>query len=72
MSNCYEQIFSYIMVRPSYIQWYDNVVCFVVDENALLDFYRTSSLKQESMGKHDAPLGNIIRIPSQPVFAPTS
>jgi hypothetical protein len=34
-----------------------------------LDFYSASSLKQQSAGRHVAPLGNIILIPSQPVFA---
>jgi len=32
-------------------------------------FYSASSLKQQSMGRHDAPLGHIILILSQPVFA---
>jgi Ca2+-binding RTX toxin-like protein len=31
--------------------------------------YSASSLKQQSAGRHDAPLGHIILIPSQPVFA---
>jgi len=46
-----------------------------------LDFYSASSLKQQSKGRHVAPLGHIITdrhvtplepfilIPSQPVFA---
>jgi hypothetical protein len=34
-----------------------------------LDFYSASSLKQQSAGRHVAPLGHIILIPSQPVFA---
>jgi hypothetical protein len=33
-----------------------------------LDFYSASSLKQKSAGRHVAPLGHIILIPSQPVF----
>jgi len=33
----------------------------------VLDFYSTSSLKQQSAGRHDAALGHIILIPSQPV-----
>jgi hypothetical protein len=32
-----------------------------------LDFYSASSLKQQSSGRHVAPLGHIILIPSQPV-----
>jgi hypothetical protein len=38
-------------------------------EYALLDFYSASSLKQKSKDIHVAPLGHIILIPSQPVFA---
>jgi len=38
---------------------------FVLDQHAALDFYRTSSLKQQSAGRHFAPLGHIILIPSQ-------
>ena len=37
---------------------------FVLDQQAELDLYSASSLKQ-----HVAPLGHIILIPSQPVFA---
>jgi hypothetical protein len=33
------------------------------------DFYIASSLKQQSAGRHVAPHGHIILIPSQPVFA---
>jgi hypothetical protein len=33
-----------------------------------LDFYSASSLKQQSVDRHVAPLGHIILIPSQPVF----
>ena len=41
----------------------------VLDQHAELDFYSASSLKQQFAGRHVAPLGNIILIPSQPVFA---
>jgi len=34
-----------------------------------LDLYSASSLKQLSADRHVAPLGHIILIPSQPVFA---
>jgi hypothetical protein len=34
-----------------------------------LDFYSASSLKQQSADRHDTPLGHIIPILSQPVFA---
>ena len=42
---------------------------FVLDQHAELDFNSASSLKQQSSGRHVAPLGHIILIPSQPVFA---
>jgi hypothetical protein len=44
-------------------------VRFVLGQNAELDFYSASSLKQQSAGRHVAPVGHIILIPSQPVFA---
>ena len=47
----------------------ERCLCFVLDQHAWLDFYSASSLKQQSMGRHVAPLGHIILIPSQPVFA---
>jgi hypothetical protein len=50
-------------------QWDDNEVRFVLDQHAELDFYSPSSLKQRSAGRHVAPLGHIILILSQPVFA---
>jgi hypothetical protein len=50
-------------------QWDDDEVCFVLDQHAELDFYSASSLKRQSEGRHVAPLGHIILIPSQPVFA---
>ena len=47
----------------------DDEVRFVLDQHAELDFYSASSLKQKSADSHVAPLGHIILIPSQPVFA---
>jgi hypothetical protein len=56
---------SYIMSRTSYVQWDDNSdVRFIVDQQALLDLYSDSLLKQQSIGRHVAPLGHIILIPS--------
>jgi hypothetical protein len=49
-------------------QWDDDEVRFVLDQHAELDFYSASSLKQQSAGRHVAPLGHIILIPSQPVL----
>jgi hypothetical protein len=50
-------------------QWNDDDVRFVLDQHAELDFYCASSLKQQSAGWHVTPLGHIILILSQPVFA---
>jgi hypothetical protein len=36
--------------------------------SALLDLYSATSLKQQSAGRHVAPLGHIILIPRQPVL----
>jgi hypothetical protein len=47
----------------------DDEVRFVLDQHAELDFYSVSSLKQQSSDRHVAPLGHIILIPNQPVFA---
>ena len=47
----------------------DNEVRFVLDQHAQLEFYSTSSLKQQTAGKPVAPLGHIILIPRQPFFA---
>jgi hypothetical protein len=47
----------------------DDEVRFVLDEHTELDFYSASSLKQQSTNRHVAPLGHIILIQSQPVFA---
>jgi hypothetical protein len=47
----------------------DDEVCFVLDQHDELDFYSAISLKQQSAGRHVAPLGHIILIPSQPVVA---
>ena len=47
----------------------DDEVRFVLDQQAELDFYSASSPKQQSAGRHIAPLAHIILIPSQPVFA---
>ena len=50
-------------------QWNDDEIRFVLDQHASFDFYSASSLKQHSTDRHVAPLGHIIMIPSQPVFA---
>ena len=38
---------------------------FVLDQQAELDFYSARLLNQQSEGRHVAPLGHIILIPSQ-------
>jgi hypothetical protein len=50
-------------------QWDDDEVRFVLDQQAELDLYSASSLNQQFAGKHVAPLGHIILIPSLPVVA---
>jgi hypothetical protein len=45
------------------------MIRFVLDHHAEVDFYSASSLKQQSAGKHVAPLEHLILILSQPVFA---
>ena len=50
-------------------QWDDDdEVHFVLDQHTKLDFYSASSVKQQCVDRHVAPLGHIILIPSQPVF----
>ena len=46
----------------------DDDVLFVLEQDAELNFYSASSLKQQSAGRHVASLGHIILIPSQPIF----
>jgi hypothetical protein len=50
-------------------QWDDDKIRFLLDQHTDLDVYSASSLKQQSAGRYVSPLGNIILIPSQPVFA---
>ena len=47
----------------------DDEVRFVLDQHAELDLYSASSLKQHFAGRHVAPLGHIILISNQPLFA---
>jgi hypothetical protein len=50
-------------------QWDDDEVRFALDQHAELDFYSASSPKQQSAGRHIAPLEHIILILSRLVFA---
>jgi len=49
------------------IRWDDDDVRFVLDQLAELDLYSTSTLKQQSAGRHVAP--DRFLIPCLPVFA---
>ena len=49
--------------------WCIDDVHFVLDQHTLLYVYSTNSLKQQSVRRHVAPLGHIILITNQPVFA---
>jgi len=42
----------------------DEEVRFVLDQQAVLDFYSASSLKQQSAGKNVVPLGDSILPPN--------
>ena len=44
----------------------DDVILFALDQHTLLDLYSASSLKQQSAGRHVAPLKHIILIPVNP------
>ena len=62
--------FSAISWREQVSLWRnDDDVHFVLDQNTELDFYSANTLNQQSAGRHVAPLGHIILIPSQPVVA---
>ena len=73
MSDCcltpIQQYFSWSWQEQVNFQWDDDdEVHFVLGQHTELDFYSASSLKQQSAGRHVAPLRHIILISSQPVF----
>ena len=72
MSDCsltqIQQFLAILWREKVNFQWDDDEVRFVLDQRAELDFYSARSLKQQSAGRHVAPLGHIILIPSQPVL----
>jgi hypothetical protein len=45
--------------------------CYLIFEDSKLDFYSTSSLKQQSASRYVPPIRDIILISSQPVFVVT-
>jgi hypothetical protein len=51
------------------VQWDDDEDRHVLNQHSEFDFYSANSLKQQSAGRHVAPLGHIILIPNQQVFA---
>ena len=50
-------------------QWDDDEARFVLDQNAELNFYSASILKQHPAGRDVATLGQFILFTIQPVFA---
>jgi len=62
-----DQFFSYIMARKSL--HLDEMMMSIKITARLIGFINASLLKQQSMGRHIAPLGHIILIQSQQVFA---
>ena len=66
-----QQFFSYIMARTSSfsmkLRW--DPLCSRPTRLVLFFIVAAISLKQQSAGRHVAPLGHINLIPSQPVFA---
>ena len=72
---CLTQDFQKMIINFPAISWreQDNYqldeVHFVIYQHAELDYNSTSSLKQQSAGRHVAPLGHIIMIPIPPVAA---
>ena len=55
------------MTKTNYIQWHDDDIHFVLDKHAELDFYSSSSLKQQTAGRHVASLTHIILILCQTI-----
>ena len=54
-------IFNKMMMRSA-LYWTNTLISLI--------FYSASSLKQQSAGRHVAPLGHMILIPSRPIFYP--
>ena len=70
MSGCCLNVNTAIFWREQVnFQGNDDEVRFVLDQRAKLEFYSACSLKQQSKGRHVAPLEYIILITSQTVFA---
>ena len=63
-----EKVSSYYQVT---FWWDNNGIHFVLDQHTELEIYSASSLKQQSTVRYVIPLGYIILLMSQPVFALT-
>jgi hypothetical protein len=59
------QLHVYYCKKKLYV---DDDVRLVLDQHAELEFHSASPLKQQSAGRHVAPLEHIILILNQPVF----
>ena len=61
---------SAVLWQGQFTFWWDDNVGFVLllDQHAELDFYRASSLKEQSADIHVTPLGHIILILNQLIF----
>jgi hypothetical protein len=57
------------MARIINFQWNEAEICLVIEQQAYLDFYSTTSLKQQSEDRRVTQLVHINLIPRQPVFA---
>ena len=49
------------------MKWWWGTLC--IRPACLAGCYSARSLKEKSVGRHVAPLGHVILIPNQPVFA---
>ena len=58
---------SYISFRRGDV----DVRFFLLDQHAQLNFYRVTSLRQQTAGEHVPPFEDISPIPNQPVFVRT-
>ena len=57
--------FSAISWQEQVTFWWDDNddVCFIPDQHSELDIFSANSLKQQSAGRHVAPIGHSILIP---------
>ena len=64
-----EQYVRYILARMGYTKcWDGDDVLFILDQHGEVDIYNASTLKQQSTGRHVAPLGHIVMIPSHAII----